>query len=402
MVTNSHDSLIFIGSIKGTLYEFTGVVQAYSYTRDFTKNLLTRKEEAGGLNDLKAELEFISIDSHFDSNKVSSKIFHLFYELGPALEKRLAIERHDSDILGIFLEFSSKKLFKPLMGIQNIDVRGIEGPSRQEYEETFARGLAHIKRGDCYQYNLTYPFKIHFSKTSLRDFVSHCWSKKSSVGKFSSVTKLPGSDQAFFSNSPECLFNIRKTEGRLMLESLPIKGTQDLGERTADEAWELLASSEKDESELFMITDLMRNDLSKLTGKWAKVIARKERMVVPGLVHSYSHLQSELPDGKTLLDVVECLFPGGSITGAPKLRVMEIISDLEKVPRGFYCGSTIILSSDNLSASINIRSGSLDCENGLMEYHSGGGITFSSDLALEYQEMLDKVQSFSRVVDARH
>lgn len=396
MITSQNNSLVFIASLNGRLFEFLGVTQATSYSLNTSTDLISGRKREGGLEELLSELGAISLESHFSSSGESTTVFHLFYELGFALEEKADVHPSESDTLGIVLKFSEKRPYEISPKSENIELLDTTGPTSQEYFEAFRKGLTHLKRGDCYQYNLTFPFKVEMTPTSLDNFISNSWATPSLIGRFASVTKLPTDSSALFSNSPECLFNIEKKGDSYTLETFPIKGTESTSGKDPDEAWRKLSSSLKDQSELFMITDLMRNDLSRLSGEWANVVAKKEKMFVPGLVHSYSHIKTELKKEVSLKEIVESLFPGGSITGAPKVRVMEIIETLEGHNRGFYCGSTIVASENNLSASINIRAGLLNYKKGEMQYHAGGGITFDSDPELEFQEMWDKVQSFTR------
>ena len=159
-------------------------------------------------------------------------------------------------------------------------------------------------------------------------------------------------------------------------------------------AWEELVHSSKNEAELFMITDLMRNDLTKLSGSISKVIAKKKALNVPGLVHQFSVVESKLKEQTNLNDIVESIFPGGSITGAPKKNVMRLIYEIEKYDRGFYCGSTILLHKGKCTASINIRSAEVDFIQDEIKYGAGGGVTLLSQAREEYDEALAKLKSF--------
>jgi anthranilate/para-aminobenzoate synthase component I len=397
MASNSDSPIIFIAALEGVLFEFIGVEQAFSYTLSETFNILSGKSSSGGLEDLKAQMSKVTLDTMSSS----SQVFHLFYEAGLALEARAELSIRDDTPMGFYFKFREKRPYLLKKG-RDLHAVKVKGPSEEKYFLAFEKGLHHLKRGDCYQYNLTFPFMIEFSAMAASDFLAHCWRRKECVGQFASFTSIEGVEDSLFSNSPECLFQIRKDDEAFLVETFPIKGTQRIENDDEGQAWRLLSSSEKDESELFMITDLMRSDLSRLSGKWADVIAKKEKMKVPGLLHSYSHLQSTLKPETTLLNIVECLFPGGSITGAPKVSVMKVIDGIEREVRGFYCGSTVIKSGCIFQGSINIRSGTLSCVKGRMRYHSGGGITSRSKPESEYREMWDKVQSFSHLLGSSH
>ena len=143
-----------------------------------------------------------------------------------------------------------------------------------------------------------------------------------------------------------------------------------------------------------MITDLLRNDLNNIELPVAKVIKKKAPLLAPGILHQMSLLQVDVSSSVSLGQIVQALFPGGSITGAPKKRVLQILHKLEESPRGIYCGSTILMYRGRCDASINIRTAFIDFEQGELIYGAGGGITLLSDPRDEFQEMLVKKDSF--------
>ena len=123
---------------------------------------------------------------------------------------------------------------------------------------------------------------------------------------------------------------------------MPIKGSVKI-KGDVKKAWKKLKESMKDKGELNMITDLLRNDLSRIEKPISKVRKKYVPLLVPGIIHQYSIIDVDLSYKITLLKIIKSLFPGGSITGAPKRRVYQILGSLEKNRRGFYCGSTILL-----------------------------------------------------------
>ena len=198
--------------------------------------------------------------------------------------------------------------------------------------------------------------------------------------------------------------SLPKKQGRNVF-SMPIKGTmaiQDLGE--FQKKWKELLKCKKNQAELDMITDLLRNDLSSLELPRAIVEKRKSALIVHKILHQYSKIKVELSSEISLSHFIQCLFPGGSITGAPKQRVCELIEEIEKTPRGFYCGSTIIISSKENrnyhAASINIRSADINLKTGELVYGAGGGITLRSRDRDEFHEMELKVESFMGLFDS--
>jgi anthranilate/para-aminobenzoate synthase component I len=179
---------------------------------------------------------------------------------------------------------------------------------------------------------------------------------------------------------------------------MPIKGSEVLGKNPQD-SWRKLKACPKNQAELYMITDLLRNDLSKIEKPKAQVIKKKSPLRVPGILHQFSLVSVLLNKNTSLYKVISSLFPGGSVTGAPKKRVMEILNDLEfSGKRGFYCGSTIILYKNLKAASINIRSATIDLNSGEFIYGSGGGVTLLSQVEDEYKEMKLKIGSFINIL----
>jgi anthranilate/para-aminobenzoate synthase component I len=176
---------------------------------------------------------------------------------------------------------------------------------------------------------------------------------------------------------------------------MPIKGTI-VCEADLDmhEKWQELIADKKCESELFMIADLMRNDLSRIELPISEVVAKKKMLRVPKLLHQYTEIKVHLSDQVTIEKIIKNIFPGGSVTGAPKKRVMEILGEIEDHQRGFYCGSTIILMKEMKAASINIRTAIIDFNKQQLNYKAGGGITLRSDSRLEFEELSYKQKSF--------
>ena len=190
-------------------------------------------------------------------------------------------------------------------------------------------------------------------------------------------------DFELLSNSPECLFEI---EGDSLV-TRPIKGTIK-----QSEGLHKLQNSEKDISELNIITDLLRNDLSRISTNFSKVTKMRDYFSVPGLFQQYSEVKVKLDSQVNLYQILSAIYPGGSITGSPKRRVLELINEIEDFSRDFYTGSTIFITPQFIRASINIRTTKI--ENNEVYYGAGGGITLLSEPTDEYQELLSKIESF--------
>jgi anthranilate/para-aminobenzoate synthase component I len=224
--------------------------------------------------------------------------------------------------------------------------------------------------------------------------LSNFFFSRKGLSAFAHATFL--GDEMILSNSPECLFHYRKNN----IYTMPIKGTAKIGKKWKEE-WKKMKGSLKEEGELNMITDLLRNDLNKLEKPRAEILKARAPLVVPGLLHQCSILSVKLEKQISVKKTLESLFPGGSITGAPKKRVMEIIQELERYTRGIYCGSTLLCIGDKKMASINIRTAFLSVGDKLWRYGAGGGITLLSRPVDEFQEMEAKVSSFLTLLNTK-
>ena len=276
-----------------------------------------------------------------------------------------------------------------------MDFRVLEAPTsnmtREVYAEAFAKVKRYLMEGDCYQINLT------------QRFVSPCkgdpWSayqalRRINAAPFSAYLNLP--QVQVLSSSPERFLKV--TNGHI--ETKPIKGTRPRKHDPKQDLQQiaLLASSEKDRAENLMIVDLLRNDIGKC--------CRKGTVTVPKLfaIESYAtvhHLVStvcgELADNQHALDLLRSCFPGGSITGAPKVRAMQIIEELEPHRRGIYCGAIGYIGYDgNMDSNIVIRT--LVHNQGNIRFWVGGGIVHDSIEAEEYQECFDKAAALLKLL----
>jgi len=184
---------------------------------------------------------------------------------------------------------------------------------------------------------------------------------------------------------------IRSSEGKI--EAKPIKGTRPRGATPQQDQQliEQLSHSEKDQAENLMIVDLLRNDIGKGAKPGSVNVPHLFKIEsFPGVHHLVSTVQAQLADDHSVFDLLRGAFPGGSITGAPKIRAMNIIDQLEPQRRAIYCGSIGYISADNkMDTNITIRT--LLCLNNIIYCWAGGGIVADSDVDDEYQECFDKV-----------
>ncbi|MEN8843535.1 MAG: aminodeoxychorismate synthase component I, partial [Lentimonas sp.] len=262
-----------------------------------------------------------------------------------------------------------------------------------DFEAKVSRVREYIASGDIYQVNLSRRARCPFDGNALALFQALRHGNPSPYGAF-----IDTGDLQIISTSPEQFLRKR---GR-SVETRPIKGTRPRGEDAAEDARnaEALRSSEKERAELLMIVDLARNDLGR--------VAEFGSVRVEGLyhlehykrvMHQTAQVKAQLAQPHDVFDCVRALFPGGSISGAPKVRALEIIEDLEPTRRGVYCGSVGYIGFDG-DAELNIAIRSLHIKDGHLDYQVGGGIVWDSDSASEYQETLDKGRAIRETLDS--
>ncbi len=259
------------------------------------------------------------------------------------------------------------------------------------YASAFAKIKHYLKEGDTYQVNLAQRFVSPCQGDPWRAYL-HL--RQINSAPYSAYLNLP--EVQILSSSPERFLKI--TDGQV--ETKPIKGTrprkltgeQDLKQITA------LAASQKDRAENVMIVDLLRNDISKNCKKGSVNVPKLFDVESYATVHHLvSTVTGVLEKGQHALDLLRSCFPGGSITGAPKIRSMEIIEELEPNRRGVYCGSIGYIGFDgNMDSNIAIRT--LVHSAGTIRFWAGGGIVNDSVLEEEYQESFDKAAALLKVL----
>lgn len=260
------------------------------------------------------------------------------------------------------------------------------------YRAAIDKLLDYIRAGDIYQANFTQRFSAPFEGDA---FTAYLALRDRAAGPFSAYLDLP--EGQLLSLSPERF--IRADGGSLQTE--PIKGTAPRfgdPQQDARAAAELQASA-KDRAENLMIVDLLRNDFGKLCRRGSVRVPQLFELVSFANVHHLvSTITGELPEEHSFAELLAACFPGGSITGAPKRRAMEIIRELERSPRGVYCGSIGYISSCG-RADTNIAIRTLTASDGHMTCAAGGGIVADSDPAAEHEECLDKVRLLMEIVE---
>ncbi|EGT4252857.1 aminodeoxychorismate synthase component 1 [Citrobacter amalonaticus] len=256
--------------------------------------------------------------------------------------------------------------------------------TREQYGEKFRQVQAYLHSGDCYQVNLAQRFQASYQGDEWLAFERL---NQANRAPFSAFLRLE--EGAILSLSPERFILLADGD----IQTRPIKGTlprlpQDAADR---EQAQKLANSPKDRAENLMIVDLMRNDIGRVALPGS--VRVPELFVVepfPAVHHLVSTVTARLPPTRHACDLLRAAFPGGSITGAPKVRAMEIIDELEPHRRNAWCGSIGYLSvCGNMDTSITIRT--LTAVDGQLCCSAGGGIVADSEEQAEYQETFDKV-----------
>lgn len=265
--------------------------------------------------------------------------------------------------------------------------------SREAFIASVRRAQEWIAAGDIYQVNLSQPFRTTVEGGPLFGLYEHL--RESSPAPLAAYLSLDGRE--ILSSSPETFLRF---SGR-GIETRPIKGTRprfadpDEDRRSAYE----LRTSPKEVAELVMITDLLRNDLGQVCEFGSVQVAEMLQLETLGQVHHLvSTVTGTLRDGIDHTDALAACFPGGSITGAPKKRAMEIIDVLEPFSRGVYCGAIGYLGYHGES-QFNIAIRTLVREGSSLSYHVGAGIVADSDPEREYEETLHKAAGIRLAVD---
>ena len=262
------------------------------------------------------------------------------------------------------------------------------------YRQAITRIQAYIQAGDCYQVNFAQRFQAPCQGDPWTAYLAL---RAACPTPFAGFQALPEGG-AILSLSPERYLQV--SQGHV--ETRPIKGTRPRGttpETDTAEAEQLLASL-KDRAENLMIVDLLRNDLGRSCRVGSVRVPELFALeTYPNVHHLVSAVTGELDADKDALDLIAGSFPGGSITGAPKIRAMQIIDELEGTRRALYCGSLLYLDvRGELDSSIAIRT--LLVKDGLVSCWGGGGIVADSDWQAEYQESLTKVDVLLRTLEA--
>lgn len=265
--------------------------------------------------------------------------------------------------------------------------------TRSEYASALRRIKRYIRNGDCYQVNFAQRFSVPATGDPLQLYKGL---RRFNPAPFGAFLNTPYGQ--ILSSSPERFLRVRGDQ----VETRPIKGTLARATDPAQDRARInaLRHSAKDRAENVMIVDLLRNDLGKTCAFGS--IQVSELFAVESFArvhHLVSTVRGRLAPGQNALSVLRGCFPGGSITGAPKLRAMEIIEELEPQRRGVYCGAIGYVGFDGgMDTNVAIRT--LVHSQELTRFWAGGGIVADSDPQAEYQETLDKAAAILDLLQA--
>lgn len=266
--------------------------------------------------------------------------------------------------------------------------------SKEQYFKAFHKIQEYIKAGDCYQINLTQEFKANFTG-SLLNKAEDLWNLTNAP--YAGYLKL---DQfELLSCSPELFIEFNQNK---QIKTRPIKGTMPRYENIEKDfiSKQTLKNSQKDQAENVMIVDLLRNDLSIYANTGSvKTTQLFEIESFNQVHHMVSEIVATLKNDINPMQMLLSALPGGSITGAPKIRAMQIIEELEEEARGAYCGTLGYFNFDG-TGRWNILIRSFQQYQNQLSLWAGGGITIASNAEAEYQESLDKISAMLNLMNS--
>jgi len=341
--------------------------------------------------DLKNSLETLPVTAVDDLNLPHILFFAPSIILTHDISKNITELRAPIlDVPGVFNVGRRMEAFKKIMAAPHRDP-GFSGDGgefksnfiRPDYLDSIKKIKDYIAAGHVYQINMSQRFETGFSGDGFSLF-KHLFS--ANPAPF--FAYVNGGDHQVISTSPERFIK----QDKEAIETRPIKGTRPRGKTPAeDEAFRMeLTQSQKDDAELSMIVDLLRNDIGKVcVARSVKVTSHKRVEAYENVWHLVSIIEGIRDSAYDSIDVLKAAFPGGSITGCPKIRAMEIIDELEPSQRHIYTGSIGYISfHDSMDFSIAIRTATLI--NDRIIFSVGGGVVYDSDPQDEYDETLHK------------
>lgn len=285
----------------------------------------------------------------------------------------------------------SKDISYPHLELAEVEHLTEKHVSKESYQKAIWQVIEYIVKGHIYVMNLTQQLTVHSTRPPYQVFQRL---QQHNPSPFSAY--LNYEEGEIISASPERFLRIRNGK----IETRPIKGTRKRGNTDAEDLIlkAELQNSEKDKSELLMIVDLERNDLNRVCEPGSVQVTELFQLETYATVfHLISNIVGTLRNDVDVVDVLHATFPGGSITGAPKVRAMEIIDELESMPRGIYTGILGYISL-NGDCDFNIAIRTALHQNESYHIGVGGGITYESDTEFEYEETLQKAKALVEAI----
>lgn len=410
-------------------YSFIGLNPFITFKSKNSRCIINGEEYEGDIfEELKNLIKKYKLKNNTELPFIGGGIGYFSYDLGRSIEKLPQAAVEDVDIPNCYFNFYDNvivvdhlknKVYVTALGIlqeheKSINIikeriykgkkieciNHIENKvefesnfTKNEYIKTIEKVREYIENGDIYITNLTQRFTCSTEKEPYEIYKTL---RSINPAPFAAFMKLEGF--SIVSSSPERFLQIKNR----IVETRPIKGTRPRGrdkEEDIKNRQELL-DSEKDKSELLMIVDLERNDLSRVCKQNSvKVTELFQLEEYSTVYHLVATVKGEIRDECTSIDCIKACFPGGSITGAPKIRSMEIIDELEKVRRNIYTGCIGYIGFDD-SVDLNIVIRTMLIKDNKAYIGVGGGITWESDPKAEYEETLDKARALFRSLES--
>lgn len=391
-----------------------------------------KNTENNPLDNLQEELNKYKVENNTHLPFIGGAVGYLSYDLGNYMEKLLRTAKDDTNVYDLYFglynwvividhleektyiatpNLNEKEEGKIALDIEKrigeatkkgidticyekIEVNPIKLKSnftKEEFMNSVRKVQDYIKQGDIYQANLTQRFE---GETTLSSYELYRDLRNISPAPFGAFLNFE--DTNVLSNSPERFIKCIDKK----VETRPIKGTRPRGTTKEEDLrlQEELRNSEKDRAELLMIVDLERNDIGRIS-KIGTVKVPELFIIEPyaNVNHLVSTVVGELDDNRSCVDVIKATFPGGSITGAPKIRAMEIIDELEPTQRNIYTGSIGYIGF-NGDMDLNIAIRTIIKQDKKVYFQVGGGMTWDSNPEDEYQETLDKAKSIMKAL----
>jgi para-aminobenzoate synthetase/4-amino-4-deoxychorismate lyase len=373
-------------SIPGAAFFYTPSIYYRSKSYLFTKpELIISADEIGTV-----ESSFLQINNAV-KNGLTGYGF-ISYEAGYAFEKKLKKFSADKPLLRFyffnpedFFEIDSEKIDITLRNAKDFRLSSFNpNTGKEKFSSDVERVKKYIEEGDTYQINYTIKAGFNFEGNIQSFFEKLIFNQSAKYTAF-----INDEDKYIISLSPELFFEVKKNK----ITAAPMKGTSPRGIDQIHDSWQKqnLFESEKNRAENLMIVDLLRNDLGKIS-KYGSVKVKDLFKIekYESLFQMISRIESTLKKGIKFSDVIKNIFPSGSITGAPKIRAMEIINELEAGKRGIYTGSIGIISKKKTAFNVAIRTLNIDKKTSIGELGIGSGIVWDSNSESEYDETLLK------------